>query len=50
MSASLCPRPSVTHPVPHLLVVDIGKDTGDDLQQKDDEEQHEVLGRGARRQ
>lgn len=33
---------------PHLLVVDIGKDAGHDLQQEDDEEQDEVLGQGRR--
>lgn len=31
---------------PHLLVVDIGKDTSNNLQQEDDEEQDEVLGQG----
>ena len=30
-------------PSPHLLVVDVGQDPGNDLQQKDDEEQAEVL-------
>lgn len=33
---------------PHLLVVDVGQDAGNNLQQEDDEEQDEVLGREGR--
>lgn len=37
--------PSLLQPVeaPHLLIVDIGQDTRNDLQQENDEEQDEVL-------
>lgn len=31
-------------PAAHLLVVDVGQDSGDDLQQKDEQQQDEVLG------
>lgn len=31
---------------PHLLVIDVGQDASNDLQQKDDKEQDEVLGGG----
>lgn len=41
------PRPRVACPSPHLLVVDVGQDPRNDLQQKDDKEQAEVLGGGA---
>lgn len=42
---SLCVHvPVLPGQVPHLLVVDVGQDASDDLQQKDEEEQDEVLG------
>ena len=44
VSLSARPRPHTACPSPHLLVVDVGQGPGNDLQQKDDEEQAEVLG------
>lgn len=51
----MCVSPCVCIPVwpvraPHLLVVDIGQDASNNLQQEDDEEQDEVLGREGRTQ
>lgn len=47
-STCLCAHLFQTYPMsssgPYLLVVDIGQDASNDLQEEDDEEQDEVLG------
>lgn len=44
LSAHVCPSMVLSVQAPHLLVVDVGQNASNDLQQKDDEEQDEVLG------
>lgn len=42
----VCPSGFLSLQAPHLLVIDVGQDASNDLQQKDDKEQDEVLGGG----